>query len=546
MDTEIPQPSSSTPGTGAAYAGTWRDRWTARRIAAVVGFGFVYVLVYVALDRVSYVYPVLALNITPWNPPAALAVGLLFVRGLRWFPLAYLAIVVADLAVRVPPPTVPVGLALPLIQACGWGAITVALQGPLALAPGLPRQADLLRLIVASTVGAAVIGALAVATLALGAVIPAGDFVDVFVRYWVGDTLGLVVMLPLVLMLVHPPRRRELWRIVRTPEFAAQVAVILAIVGYVFDRRSVEAFQYFYLLFVPLIWIAVRQRFAGAVLAVALVQVGLVVAVVAAGYRALTVVEIQALMLCLALTGLFLGMAVDQERTATERLDRTRRLSAAGETSTALAHELNQPLAALANYADSIRLQLDGTPPDSDAARATAVHLRRMSTRASAIVRRFRDLGSSPSAVAPYEISVPIQSALASLRERADREGVRMTVRVPARCPIVRMDRDRISLVFENLITNAIDAAVANPAATREVTVVVRSEARGIVHVAVEDSGTGIALESTERIFEPFRTSKTGGMGLGLPISRSIIEAHGGAIWARAARHGIIELWIPK
>lgn len=238
--------------------------------------------------------------------------------------------------------------------------------------------------------------------------------------------------------------------------------------------------------------------------------------------------------------------AREQARQQEERLQQSSRLITMGEMASTLAHELNQPLAALANYADSIRLQLDGTPPDSDAARATAVHLRRMSTRASAIVRRFRDLGSSPSAVAPYEISVPIQSALASLRERAEREGVRMTVRVPARCPIVRMDRDRISLVFENLITNAIDAAVANPAATREVTVVVRSEARGIVHVAVEDSGTGIALESTERIFEPFRTSKTGGMGLGLPISRSIIEAHGGAIWARAARHGIIELWIPK
>ena len=215
------------------------------------------------------------------------------------------------------------------------------------------------------------------------------------------------------------------------------------------------------------------------------------------------------------------------------------------QTATALAHELNQPLSALATYADAIRMQLSQDSANAEPVLATAAHIRRLSERASAIVARFRELSQAPPETSPIEITVPLEIALSRLRERAERERVLMTIDVPAPAPVVRMDRERIALAFENLIANAIDAAIANDRTPRELGVEIRRDLRGIVHVTIADSGGGVSPEAAERIFEPFVSGKSGGLGLGLPITRSIVEAHGGAIWARAADRGIMQFWLP-
>lgn len=514
--------------------------------------GFVFALAiafsvgYLALDRLSYVYPFRAFNITPWSPQAALAVALLMTRGRRWFAWVLATIVVADLALHDFPAPWSVGLTLAAIQAASYATIGWLLNGPMRLGPDLSRQRDLVNLLAASTLGAAGGGTLAAVVLAASGVVSPREVADVFVRYWIGDTLGLIVTLPLILLMIHLPRRREVWRTARNPEFLFQIALTGGMLAVILSGGEVEPFKYFYLLFLPLIWVAVRHRLAGAVLALSLIQLGLVVAATGAGYRALAVIELQALVLSLAITGLFLGIAVDQWAATADRLQRTRRLTAAGETATALAHELNQPLAALAAYADAIRMQLSQSATDAEPALATAAHIRRLSERASAIVARFRELSQAPPETTPVEITVPLETALSRLRARAEREGVLMTIDVPAPAPVVRMDRERIALAFENLIANAIDAAVASDRSPRELSVEIRRDLRGIVRVTIADSGGGVSPEAAERIFEPFVSGKSGGLGLGLPITRSIIEAHGGTIWARAADRGIMEIWLPS
>lgn len=524
-----------------------RPLW--RRAGDRPGFVFAlaiaFIVGYLALDRLSYVYPFRALNITPWSPQAALAVALLMTRGRRWFPWVLATIIVADLALRDFPAPRGVGLALAVIQAASYATIGWLLNGPMRLGPDLSRQRDLVNLLAASTLGAAGGGTLAAAVLAASGIVSPREVADLFVRYWIGDTLGLIVTLPLILLLIHLPRRREVWRVARNPEFLFQIALTGGMMAVILSGGEVEPFKYFYLLFLPLIWVAVRHRLAGAVLALSLIQLGLVVAATGAGYRALAVIELQALVLSLAITGLFLGIAVDQWAATADRLQRTRRLTAAGETATALAHELNQPLSALATYADAIRMQLSQDSANAEPVLATAAHIRRLSERASAIVARFRELSQAPPETSPIEITVPLEIALSRLRERAERERVLMTIDVPAPAPVVRMDRERIALAFENLIANAIDAAIANDRTPRELGVEIRRDLRGIVHVTIADSGGGVSPEAAERIFEPFVSGKSGGLGLGLPITRSIVEAHGGAIWARAADRGIMQFWLP-
>jgi len=206
------------------------------------------------------------------------------------------------------------------------------------------------------------------------------------------------------------------------------------------------------------------------------------------------------------------------------------RLTAMGEMASALAHELNQPLSAIANYMrGSQRLLESRTDEDSAVIRDAMEKAAEQSLRAGQIIRRLRDFvarGESERRVESVKKLIEEASALALVGVKE--KGVRVRFQIDPAYDLVLVDKVQIQQVLLNLIRNAIEAM--EQSSRRELLVASRSRGGDLVEVSVSDTGSGIAPEVAAQLFQPFVTTKRYGMGVGLSISRSIIEGHGGQI----------------
>jgi len=214
------------------------------------------------------------------------------------------------------------------------------------------------------------------------------------------------------------------------------------------------------------------------------------------------------------------------------------RLTAMGEMASALAHELNQPLSAIANYLKgSRRLLAERDDEDSRMVREAMDMAAEQSLRAGQIIRRLRDFvarGETERRVESVKKLIEEASALALVG--AKEHGVRVMFQIDPAHDLVLVDKVQIQQILLNLIRNAVEAMENSP--RRELIIASRPQANGLVEIAVADSGPGIAPEILGQLFQPFVTTKRYGMGVGLSISRSIVEAHGGQIRVEPNRGG--------
>lgn len=505
-----------------------------RRYRTQIGLLAAYVVVYVFLDWVSYIYPVRPLAITPWNPPPGLSLVLLFVAGLRAWPALLAAAFLADLLVREIPASPLYLLVAAALVTAGYTAIAAILRR-LRFDPGFSRLRDLFWLAMVTVPAALVIALLYVGLFEIVGVVRDEEFVASVLRFWIGDTIGIMVTVPL--LLVHGPRvARRAW-VRPTREMALQVVGIALVLWVIFGIEYTNEFKFFYLLFLPLIWIAMRHGIEGATLALPAIQLGLIVALRQGGFGAAAVVEFQFLMLALAITGLFLGMAVSEQRRTQEaltareaELHHAQRLTGASEMASALAHELNQPLAAIANYARACQELLK--LPGNQRARLVQATDRMVDEtgRAARVVERLREFFRAGALrLARVEAADLIRAVIETVEKRAARQRVTLRVDTAPHLPPLAVDRVHIETALHNLVVNAIDALTASAPGARFVDI--RARRRGdAVAIRVCDSGPGIPPEIGARLFQPFATGKTGGMGLGLAISRALVEAHGGTL----------------
>ncbi|MEG3123380.1 PAS domain-containing sensor histidine kinase [Sphingomonas sp. GB1N7] len=214
------------------------------------------------------------------------------------------------------------------------------------------------------------------------------------------------------------------------------------------------------------------------------------------------------------------------------------RLSAMGTMASTLAHELNQPLTAIANYVETARDMLAETESPELAVIRDALDLAaRQSLRAGDIVRRLREfVARGEVGRAPEMLDAVVTEAAALGLIGAREAGVRVVMALDPDPHLVLIDRVQIEQVLVNLIRNALQAMQDRP--TRELTISTVHEAPGCVQVTVADTGSGIGADMADRLFQAFATTKDEGMGLGLSICRTIVEAHGGRIWATPSPGG--------
>lgn len=222
----------------------------------------------------------------------------------------------------------------------------------------------------------------------------------------------------------------------------------------------------------------------------------------------------------------------DAERLQEERLQRTARLITMGEMASTLAHELNQPLGAISNYANGCVKRLQAGEWKQEELLTAMQKAAYQAERAGKIIRRIRDFVRKSE---PRRSAVPlediIEDAIGFAEIDARRVGVRVVASIEPGLPRVFADRIMIEQVVLNLVRNGIDASSGNGDEAAPLLVQARAGHGRMAEVAVIDRGGGISDLDRERLFTPFFTTKADGMGMGLNICRSIIEFHEGRLW---------------
>src|SRR5580693_9491459 len=252
---------------------------------------------------------------------------------------------------------------------------------------------------------------------------------------------------------------------------------------------------------------------------------------------------------------LLLNQIAEQKRTE-EALQITRtelarvvRITTIGELTASIAHEVNQPLAAVVANADACVAWLGREHPDLIEARAAAERAAQGATRASEVIVRIRSLISKATPEkARVDINKVIEETAALAEGQASRNNVSLILELQPDLPVVLGDRIQLQQVILNLVMSGIEAMTSITHQPKQLIVRSRLESAGQVLVSVLDCGIGISADVMPRLFEPFFTTRSKGMGMGLPISRSIIESHGGKLWAEseASQGTIFQFTLPS
>jgi two-component system, LuxR family, sensor kinase FixL len=508
--------------------------------------GCAFVAAYVALDYVSFVKPYRGLGITPWNPPPGLSIALMYLGGWVYAPFVVAAPVVADAVVR----GTPLGSSPEIIASALNGGVYVltgiGLSRLSTFDPRFHAVRDATTFIAVAIVAAASGTAVYLGTLAAGGVISSAELRAVAWRASVGETIGILVVAPLVLL----ARTHRPWP-APSLQVAAQLCALLGALAIVFGYREATAFQLFYLLFLPLLWVALVHGPAGAAAALAVIQVGLIIGADIRFGPDPGLGALQVLMVALTITGLVVGALVAEREDASARLrdqqaalSRALRIRSAGEVAASIAHEINQPLTALTTYSGIASEAME--TGKMDLAHRAINKIAAECGRAKAVLEGIREL-LRKGTVTPHPVEIRL--LLGELEEIfADdfaKKGLRLNVRVSEQLSTIAVDGVQIQQAVHNLILNSAEAIAGMDRAGKiEVSATL---ANGDYIIEVADDGPGFPPGFNVSEPTPLVTTKPEGSGLGLAVARSIVEAHGGSMSISSSIRGAsVRLQLPS
>ncbi len=493
--------------------------------------GLVYLAAYLAFDWLSFVDPLGAYGVTPWNPTTGVSIALVLAFGRAFIPWLFIAPFLADELLRQSPLPLPAEIAVAGTLGTTYAAAAWFLTRPDAkFSPRLQSRQDLAWLLGTAAIAALVASIACVLQLSAMSIISTDQIPRRILEWWVGDMIGITVMTPFLLVLFSGRRIFP-----RSPELLLPLLILFGALFLIFGTVSTDRSQLFYLLFLPVIWIAVRFGLEAVTGALVVTQVSLIATIQLTGHGNIGIMALQTLMLVIALTGSIVGMLVTEQRNIQrelwlhrEALARASRVGTLGALAAAMAHEINQPLTAIANYARAGRQALNRDPVDQAAAARTTDRIIEQVDRAVAVTRWLREFvgpGTSRTEVVTVEdlIRRPEFVCRAELAE----QGIHLETILSRDLPPVMVDRLQIEQVIANLVKNAAEA-IAGSNSKGRIQIRASREASTFVAISICDDGPGFEPVLLQRPIAPFTTTKPGGMGLGLSLSGSIIEAHGG------------------
>lgn len=491
-------------------------------------------MAYVLFDRLLTVRPALALGISPWNAGAGLSLAYLLFVGGRGIPVVIIALLFAEatnhLATSAPGA---------LLAGCTWTALLHGL-----LAESMRRRDISLNewtpLLAAQFAGgctlASFLAAIGYATaFCIGGVLPAQELPYAIARRGLADLNGLLLAAPLAVAVLFPGAVERAPRL-QTANVIWPVLAMTLTLALLFALPAADQLRFFYLLFVPVIWIALRWGLLGAILSAFVAHAILIIAA-RTELHAPRFVDLQMLLLTLALTALMLGAVVTGRRRAEERarrgdalLARASRFAVAGEMASAVAHELRQPMTALVSYVQAGRTMAARSGSPDEALVATLEKAAAEAMRSTAVLNRLRDFYTGGERITEsIQVDRICRKVADYFRERSRAAGIWLDLQLEAGLPPLKGDPTQLEIVLHNLVSNALDAVAGQVAGERRVWIKAWREAERLM-ICVEDTGPGVDAEILPRLFDPFVTGKGSGMGLGLAISRTLVRAWPGEL----------------
>jgi two-component system sensor kinase FixL len=521
-----------------------------------VGLSAVFLMVYILLDRVSYIHDVDHTEITAWSPQVAFLVAAAMYYGARVAPLTILAPGLADCVLRSGKPLDAAVIGAILSIGCIYTLAGILLRKWLRKG-WRPTIGWFAVLSVVIALSALLVAVLYSAILNLAGRLTAASYLTAVRTDWVGDVNGIVILLPLLLILYFGEsgnlrQARTHFGLLALQAGALAFAFLIAFPeawgAPVDDSRTP-----FYLLFLPIIWVALRWGAGVTAIAIASLQLGIVL-FVAEQNTAESLLAIQVLMVLLACTGLFMGISVSETarvnmlmRSKDVELSNLNARMAVSEMNSAIGHELNNPLAALVNYLRSASLIMESPGFDHAVLQRALDKARGEATRSVTVVRKLREFFRA-GVVRRERIDPKVLAAdaVAAVQMRFRQANFTPVVEVSPHIPPIEADPLQLVMVLQNLLSNAYDAVQATASGPRRVTVAVAHSGAEVMF-SVTDTGAGIPDALRDQLFRPLTSTKAVGMGLGLAICRSLVEANNGRIsLLRSGAEGTtIAFWIP-
>jgi signal transduction histidine kinase len=504
--------------------------------------GAAFIAVYFALNLLTEWHEFDRLGVTLWSPDDGLTLALLM-ENVAFAPFVFVAAALVDLSIADVGRSVGVTLTAELLLTVAYVGLALVLKHGLAFDIRRFRLPHVVRFLAFIPPAAAVTSLVFCLGLYMGGGLAADKVLVAMSHYWIGDALGIVTVIPAATAVftgLSPP-----WRWSGHTLFTIFIFVIGICLGFAALVGSGDKLHYlFNLLFLPVIWVAMREGYADVALALVTIQLTLAVVTAFVGYDATDFTILQLLMLVLSITGLLLGaVTTDRQETGLRLRDQQRELARmasnarAGAMGMALAHEISQPLSTVAAYLHAARRLLQSSVGNEPVVNAL-VKAEAEAQRAREVLERIRDFVSSGDLnLSALDLSAVARKIAALCGEEAAERGIQVEVESAAPVPPVQADGVQIEQVLINLIGNAIDAVSERPEPRGRVTI--RVATRGdAVAIEVEDNGRGVAPELAHNIFDAYQTTKPRGMGLGLHLSRRIVQRHAGRLWWEPASTG--------
>jgi two-component system sensor kinase FixL len=406
--------------------------------------------------------------------------------------------------------------------------------------PGLSSTRDLLLLMLVAAASAAFVASTYVGVAIAAGLLSIKDFAPATLRYWIGDVVGILALTPFALFLLTDRRILPL-----SIETALQCTAIAGALLVVFRVSQEQEFQLFYVLFIPIVWMAVRNGIEGVAAGVLITQCGLILGVGLLP-ESKELYAFQALMIVLAVTGLIAGALVTERRRIgaqlrlhQESLARVARLGSVGELATAVAHEVNQPLMAAGTYirlvADSMR---SGKVDPAEVTETAKKAVSQIDRAAEVITRLWALVRLDRSNRIPVRFERIVKGMIELCKPDLDQAGVTARSKLAADLPPVLVDVLQIEQVLSNLMRNSIEAISDSGGTKGSIWIEAKPANDDFIEVRVLDSGPGFSLERVEMGFLPLSSSKPYGLGIGLSLCNSILEAHGGRLWLEQHSEG--------